>query len=261
METSLENALRGEAEPETVEAPEVETPVEPEVDGPARDEHGRFAPKAQEKGVEPEPEQPEQEAEPPSDQGLPKEEYTALRAVRDENKELKQQIAAMQQQFASQQARPQEASQVPDFWDDPNAAFDARIQQFGTQLMQQFQQQQTVQRIEASEAAAKAKYADYGEAFGQFQQAVQMNPGLIAQMQAASDPAEFAYKTGKRAMELEQVGSIDELIARKVAEREAELKAAMPAPKLPETTATDGSMGSRKGPEWSGPTDLNSLLP
>lgn len=267
METSLEDALNGvQSEPETVETPQVETPQEPEAkaDGPARDESGRFAPKTDEKGVETpaEPEAEQQDAVPPTDNGLPKEEYTALRAVRDENKELKQQMAALQQRFASQGQKQQPPGEVPDFWEDPNAAFDTRLQQFGSTLMQQFEQRQQVQRIEASEASAKAKYADYGDAFTHFQQAASVNPGLVQQMQVATDPAEFAYKTGKRVMELEQVGSLDSLLAQERAKWEAEAKAAIkPAQQFPSTTATDGSVGSRKGPEWSGPTDLNSLLP
>lgn len=254
METKLEDALNGVEET-------VDTPQEPEVqtEGPARDDHGRFAPKTDEKGVEkPEPET-EQEPVPPTE--LPKEEYTALRAVRDENKELKQQLEAMRQQFASQ-SQPQQPAETPDFWEDPNRAFEARFEQFGTRLMQQFKQEQQVERIEASEQAAKAKYDDYGDAFGHFQQAVSVNPALIQQMQAASDPAEFAYKTGKHAMELEKVGSLDSLLAQERAKWEAEARAAIPQqPRLPDTTATDGSTGSRTGPEWAGPTDLNKLLP
>lgn len=259
METSLEDALNGN-EPETVEAPQIEEQPEANAEGPNRDEHGRFAPKAQETGVEkPEEAEAEPEVVPPTDQGLPKEEYTALRAVRDENKELKQQLEAMRQQFASQ-GQQQQPQEVPDFWEDPNRAFDARFQQFGQQLMQQFEQRQQVQRIEASEVAAKAKYADYGDAFTHFQQAASMNPMLVQQMQVASDPAEFAYKTGKRAMELERVGSLDDLIAQERAKWEAEAKAAMPQPKLPQSTATDQSVGARSGPTWSGPTPLDAAL-
>jgi len=98
------------------------------------------------------------------------------------------------------------------------------------------------QRIEASEAAARAKHADFADALGAFQQAVQHSPALIQQMQAASDPGEFAYSTGKRAMELEKVGSIDELLKAERAKWEAEAKAQMPEPRFPRSTVNDGSV-------------------
>lgn len=262
METKLEDALRGEeTQPEAVEeVTEAVDQVEEKSEDQPRDESGRFA--AKEKGVE---QQEEAQAdvpapsEPPSDttDGLPKEVYEPLKAVRSENRELKQQIAALQQQFAQTQT----TESPPEFWDDPDGAIEARITQATEVAIQRYQQQQVLERIETSETAAKAKYADYGDAFAAFQQAASLNPGLVDQMRTAPDPGEFAYSTGKRAMDLDKVGSIDELLKSERAKWENEVKAKAPAPKLPATTATDGSVGSRTGPDWSGPADLSSLLP
>lgn len=262
MDKSIDELLNGE--PIQDEAPAVEASPEPEApqgDGRPRDEHGRFAPK-EGTGVEPQPEATQaEEAEPvpPTGDQLPKDVYEPLKAERQKRQELQMQLEALQQQIARQNQAP--PPEVPEFWDNPDAAFEARFERFGSQLMQQFKMQQDMERINASEVAAKGKYADYGESFGAFQQAANANPALIDQMKAAPDPAEFAYKTGKRAMDLEKVGSLDELLKAERAKWEAELKAAAPAPQaFPSTTATDGSVGQRSGPAWAGPTDISDLL-
>jgi hypothetical protein len=183
----------------------------------------------------------------------------ALQEERRKRQELEQQVAAMQAQFA----KPKPPEAPPAFWDDPDRALEARMEQFGTQIIQRFQQQQTMERINASETVAKGKYADYDDAFRAFQQAASANPSLIQRMTAASDPAEFAYKTGKTAIDLEKVGSMDELLAQKRAEWEAEVRAAAPQPKqtFPASTVSDGSVASRGGPVWSGPTQDRDILP
>lgn len=247
-------------------SPEPEATPEPqaEAEGQPRGPDGKFAPK--QTGVEDTtaqaPQEPTDAGPPPADQ-LPREVYEPLKAVRNENKELKEAIAAMQAQMATfQQAPAQQAAPPPDFWEDPQAVIAMQVQQAIQAAMQADKQQQTMERINASETAAKAKYADYGDAFGAFQQAASANPSLVQQMTSASDPAEFAYKTGKRALELEQVGSLDALIAAERAKWEAEVKAAIPQPAqtFPQTTATDGSVAARTGPAWSGPAPIGQLL-
>lgn len=245
--------------------PEVTEEAAPETEGQPRGPDGKFAPK--QTGVEePKAEQPEVAAEPPSADQLPREVYEPLKAVRNENKELKQQLEAIQQQMARQQVQPQQQAQpeqTGDFWEDPQGFLARQFDQFGQSMMQRFQQQQVVERIEASEAAAKAKHADYDDAFRAFQQAAMANPTLVQQMTAANDPAEFAYSKGKSALELERYGSVDELLKAERAKWEAEIKAAAPQPAVPafpSTTAADGSVAARSGPAWSGPPSINDLL-
>lgn len=251
-EESIDNLLNDEE-------PAVEQ--QPETIGQPRDESGRFAPK-EETGVEKEKVEapaPEPEPVPPTEptDGLPKDVYAPLKAVRAENQELKQQIAALQQQFATQQRQQQPQ---PEFWEDPQSFLSAQFDQFGNQLMQRFEQQQTVKRVESSETAARAKYADFEDALSAFRQAAQANPSLIQQMVQNENPGEFAYTRGKSALQLEQYGSVDELLKAERAKWEAEAKAAMPAPSFPSTTATDGSVGARTGPSWSGPAPIDDLL-
>lgn len=259
--TSIEDILKEEPQPEA----ETQQEAEPIVDQPSgiadppserlRDEHGRFV-KKDETGVETAeaPKEPKQETAPPADQ-LPKEEYSVVRAVRDENKELKARLAALE---ASKP--PVQPQQPTDFWEDPNAALAARDEQLLEKLFQRMEQRQQLQRMDQSEAAAKAKYADYGEAFEAFQQAVQVNPRLAMELAQQPDPGEFAYSKGKAALALEKFGSIDDLLKAERAKWEAEVKGAAPTLQLPSTTAADGSVGSRTGPEWSGPRPLNEIL-
>lgn len=260
-----------EVETETPEPEATEEPTEAKAEeGQPRTPDGKFASK--QTGVDEEPQEepkgeapePDEAGPPPADQ-LPKDVYEPLKAVRNENKELKQQLEAIQQQLARQQQQPQQAPQnepLPDFWEDPQGFLAKQFDQFGQSMMQRFQQQQQVERIEASEAAARSKYADYGDAFKAFQQAAMANPSLVQEMTSAADPAEFAYAKGKSALELERYGSVEELLKAERAKWEAELKAAAPQPKqtFPQTTAADGSVGARTGPEWSGPKPLGELL-
>ena len=267
----IDELLNDEPVEEVVtEQPEPEASEEPkaEAEGQPRGPDGKFASKQTGVDEEPKAEAPEEpkQAEPPSADQLPRDVYEPLKAVRNENKELKQQLEAIQQQLARQQQQPQPQVQnnepTVDFWDDPQGFLAKQFDQFGQSMMQRFQQQQQVERIEASEAAAKAKYTDYDDAFRAFQQAAMANPALVQQMTSANDPAEFAYSKGKSALELERYGSVEELLKAERAKWEEEVKAAIPQPKpsFPSTTAADGSVAARSGPAWSGPPSINDIL-
>lgn len=252
--TPDESPIEDAAPEPVVEASEPE--AAPADEGQPRDESGRFAPK--QTGVD--EAQPPTEAAPPAADHLPKDVYEPLKAVRNENRELKAQIAAIQQQLAQQP--PAQQAQEPDFWDNPQGVIASQVQRAVIEALQAQKQQQTMERINESELAAKARHDDYEDAFRAFQQAATANPTLVQQMTAASDPAEFAYSKGKTALQLEQVGSIDELLKTERAKWEAEARAAIQPPPqtFPSTTATDGSVGSRGGPEWGGRKSLEGYL-
>lgn len=257
MEGNSIDDILGGVEPEVV-TPEVaeEPDAKPE---PLRGPDGKFA-KKEETGVS-EPEvQPEAVPVPPTEptNQLPREEYSVLRAVRDENKELKRQIAEIQRQMS----QPQQPQVEYDFWENPQQYLQSQFSQFGEKLFNQFEQRQQAQRIDASEAAARAKYGDFDEALIAFENAVQANPRLAVEMAQAPDPAEYAYSKGKTALAINTVGSIDQLKAQIRAELEAELKATVPGvkPILPSTTAADGSVAGRGSPQWAGPTSINDIL-
>lgn len=240
--------------PPVEEAPAPEATPEPEAaapapEGPQRGPDGKFV--AKQTGEEPEAT--------PATNPIPDDQFKGYLTEKRKRQELEQQVATLQAQFAqSQQPKEPEV----DFWDNPQSAIATQVQQAVLQALQAEKQQQTMERINESEAKAKSTYTDYDDAFRAFQQAATANPSLIQQMTAAGDPAEFAYKKGKTALQLEQVGSIDELLKSERAKWEAEARAAMPAPPafLPSTTATDGSVGGRAGPAWAGPPSLDDLL-
>ena len=95
---SLDDILYGNDEPEVVEA--VEQPQEPEP-----------------QGVEPEPVQ-EPEAGPPPADRLPQDVYEPLKAVRSENKELKDQLEALRREIQQPKEPP---APPPSVWEDENA--------------------------------------------------------------------------------------------------------------------------------------------
>jgi hypothetical protein len=270
METSGIEELLSETPAE--EAPVVETPEtaetpEPEAkaDERPRNPDGTFAPKqtgeeAEETTAEATPANPV-----PEDDFKSSDQFKGYLTEKRKRQELEQTVAEMRAQFEALQAQSRSAQppeQPVDFWDDPQRVIATQVQQAVVQALAAEKQQQTMERINASETAAKVKYADYDDAFRAFQQAASANPTLIQQMTAASDPAEFAYTKGKTALQLEQVGSIDELLKAERAKWEAELKAAVPpapAQSFPATTATDGSVGARSGPGFVVPT-IDQLL-
>lgn len=110
----FESAFQDEA-PEQVATPEPETPQER-----PRDEHGRFAPKAQEEAQQPAPvlEKPE-----PKTEGIPswrlKEEAEARRAADDRANRLERELEQLRQQAKQpRQAEPEEpAKPPPEPWD------------------------------------------------------------------------------------------------------------------------------------------------
>lgn len=264
MEQSSIGDMLNDTTPETVTEVEQPAPVEaqPETAERPRGPDGKFISK--ETGVETPPAPEAAEPVPPTEQTdrLPQDVYEPLKAVRDENKELKRRLEQMERNL--RQPPPQQQPQQPpvDFWDDPHGYMSQQFNQFGQTLLQQFEQRQVAQRIDRSEADARSKYADYDEAFSAFEQAVQANPRLAYELAQADNPGEFAYSKGKTALTLNSVGSMEELEAQLRRKWEAEVKAAVPTPMptLPSTTATDGSVGARTGPDWSGPTPLGKML-
>jgi hypothetical protein len=247
---TVEAAPEPEATPEPVAAEEVD-------DGQPRGPDGKFLSK--QTGDEP---QATAEATPANP--IPDDQFKGYLTEKRKRQELEQQVAELNARFeAAQRQMPQAQPEAPvDFWDNPTGTIKSEVQQAVAAALQAEKQQQTMARINESEVKAKATYADYDDAFRAFQQAATANHSLIQQMTAASDPAEFAYKKGKTALDLERVGSIDELLANAKAQWEQEARAAMPVPTaaLPSTTATDGSVGGRTGPAWAGPVPLDQLL-
>lgn len=245
---TVEAAPEPEATPEPVAAEDVD-------DGQPRGPDGKFLSK--QTGDEP---QATAEATPANP--IPDDQFKGYLTEKRKRQELEQQVAELNARFEAAQRQPATPEPEAEFWDNPKGAIASEVQRAVQQVLQAQAQQQTMERINVSETAAKGKYADYDDALHAFRQAASANPSLVQQMTGHADPADFAYKTGKRSLDLEKLGSLDELIAAERAKWEQEARAAMPAPTvaLPSTTATDGSVGGRTGPAWAGPVPLDQLL-
>jgi hypothetical protein len=259
----LNDEPTAEVETPTAEPTQETAEQQTEENGLQRDERGRFKSK-DETGVEtPQPaEVAAAEPVPPTEQPdrLPQAEYAALRDERRKRQELEQRLAAIE---AAQTQRQPEPQQPPvDFWDDPQSFMDARMNQLGQTLLQQWEQRETAKRLDQSEQAARSKYADYDNAFAAFQQAVQTNPQLAYELASSDNPGEYAYRKGKTALTLSSVGSLEEYEAQLRAKWEAEVRAAVPQPRvtLPSTTAADQTVAGRGAPVFAGPTPISDIL-
>lgn len=262
--TGLDDVLK---EPEEKQKEEV---VVEEAKGPPRDESGRFAKQDEVKEEPKEEKKPEAEAK-PEPKPEPKEEKKVERQEMSEKERAF--LAAAQEERRKRQELERriqeiEASKTKEtpkqFWDNPEEAlakFKAEITEATTRT-----------RLDTAEMIARRQYPDFDEKVQTFGQLVNSVPGLAQQWLSSPDPAEFAYKVAKNHMEVQAVGGLDQLMAKKEAEirarLEAELrekydKAALEAAKQREQLP--GSLSNTRGvsqnkPVWTGPTPLGSLL-
>lgn len=253
-------------------------------EGPSRDEKGRFAPKEPQEPEEsaqpetgeqaPAPE-PEAASVPPTPETQPEPEperipFAALKDERAKRQQLEAEIAHLratlqqqaqpQQQFQTLPAQQQEA---PDMFADPEG-YQAWVMAQAEQIAYaKAVEVQRMERVRLSNASAMQKYADYGEVIEQFKQMAQLNPMLEQTMLEQPDPADWAYKTAKTHLEVQNYGSLDALVAAKVAEAQKAAIAQLEAkakPSIPETIADARNVGQRSGPAWSGPQSLADIL-
>lgn len=250
----LESILN--SEPKEQVAPEVPE-TEDQTQERLRDEHGRFV--AKETGDQPAAEATEVPPTPEVKDQLPSGEYAALKAERRKRQELERQLAEVQQRLTPQQPAPPPA----DLWEDPNAFFEQRFNQFGQQLMQQIEAKQWSERATAQEAAARAKHEDFDDALESFHQLAAANPAIIEELRASPDVAEFAYSKGREAMLLQQHGGIEGILKAERAKWEAERGTAPMQSHVvppPSSTASERSVGARGNPAYAGPLSLQDIL-
>lgn len=182
-----------------------------------------------------------------------------LVAAQDERKkrqELEAEVARLRA------AAPKEPAK--DFWTDPDAALKAQKDELMAAV--------AATRVQTAETIAKSRYPDYLEKIAVFSQIAQQNPWLAKHVQDAPDPAEAAYRIGKNAHDLQQLGGMDaalakerqETAARVRAEVEKELKekaekAAQERAAIPGSLSDARSTGGNKV-VWNGPTSLDNIL-
>lgn len=161
-------------------------------------------------------------------------------------KGLEQAIAAARQKVREQPA--------PSFNEDPQA--------FVERVRNEMQEQVKLIRVEHAQTAARSKYADYDEKEQVFAQLAEQNPYLIAQLQQAADPADFAYRAAKFHMDMEAAGgSVDALKAKLAADLQAERKTKFAAQtaNLPKTLSGAVGTGRTSTQVFAGPTSLDDI--
>lgn len=251
---SLDDILDGNDTPEEdetvdvkIEQPEPEPQAEPEAQ--PRDETGKFA----KKGVEP-------EAVPPTADKLPEDVYKPLKAVRDENKELKDRLEALQREIEANRKPKEPETPPPSIWEDDQAW----QQHFGGQLVSQSVQQSVYQaRLQMSEMLMAEQVEDFASVKDELVKFVGDNPTLNQQVAESSHPWRTAYQAYKNQRTMQELGATDleTLKAKMREELLAELQANVPVkPTIPPSLSTKRSVASRSGPAWPGPTDLGDIL-
>lgn len=236
--------------------PAVEETVteQPEVaDDRARDEHGRFLPK--ETGVE---QAPEPEAVPPTvpeANGLPPEVYAPLKAVRDENKDLKARLAALEA------VPPAPPPPIPSVFEDEEGFRQEYGQRIVNQAVSQASENAT---LNMSEMLVRQAHEDFDAMKETFLTLAKDNPVLADQARSDPHPWAKAYSIAKNHVKMQELGATD------VASLEAKIREQVMAEltanqqpagiRLPPTLSTEQNVGSRTGPAWAGPKSLNELL-
>jgi len=172
------------------EAPKEAPQEQPKETSTQRDDKGRFA--------KPEPSVP-------------------VAALADERRKRQELEAELQ--------RLREAKPKTDFFEDPNKAFEERIESTLTPWKERF--------FKLSIKAARAGRDDYEEVSEAFSRAADADPRLTEQLRDHDDPGEFIYSVGKQLKELSDVGGdigkyrskIESQYTTKLSEMETRLKA------------------------------------
>lgn len=252
-EESLDNILNGtEADEAPPEAAEEAPATQP------RDEHGRFAPKGEK--TEPE-EAPSAPPAPQSEEAIP---IAALKDERRRRQEAEQRLAELEARL--NQAPPQPMPSVFDSEEDFASTLEQRaVQRAIETLTPQMQQQMRATLIEIKRQNYRDSKPDFAELETELFAEMQSNAALAQQVASAEDPVEFGYRYMKNKKEVARYGSLDlDQIRAKIreelqAEAATSLQSQLPR-SAPPTLSGERNVGSRTGPEWSGPASLADIL-
>ena len=192
---------------------------------------------------------------------------SALHGERDRRQQAERELEAYRQQIARQPA--------PDPYADPDGYEHHQAQLAQQQQSQQFNQQleaiRLEDRINITEVIARKTHEDYEQVKDLFVEVAQQNPALAAGLRNSPDPAGFAYEQGLKIKAQREIG--DDPAAYKERVRQevladirngADVDAKAAAEKrasIPNSLVDVRSVTDRSGPEWTGPTALNSILP
>lgn len=259
---SLEDVLKGNVE-ETKE-PEVEAKEEkPEQEAAAETPEKKPEEPTQEgeavSDEEPAPKGEEKAAPPAAEKIEPNAPIAALLDERDKRQRLERELEELKKSQAP--AEPE-----ADFFEDPEGALKKRDAAFREELLKN--------KLDMSQAMAKESHPDFDEVLGKFNKAMETDPSLKGRAKIIWDdalnqphPALSIYKAVQRELAVQEISDPTEYRKKIEAEIRAELAKEKeapaeekPAPSIPESLADERSVGSRKGPEWTGPTPLGEII-
>ena len=227
--------------------PEITTEAQPESTEPARDEHGRFAPKegeeAQPEAEAEQQEQPEAEA-PEGEHDAPVAAVVAERRKRQASDaraeklerdlaEMRGQMSQLTQRLNTPAPAPQpEPKPRPEMWTDPDAWGKSLIEEAVGPLQQQLTQ--TTERFSRTLAVKDHGAETVQAAYSALGQAMQSDPGAIAdyrRIMASEHPYEAMVSWHKRSQAAAEIGNDPAAYRERLkAEILAELKGAQPDP-------------------------------
>lgn len=237
------------------ERPELVSEPSPIVDAP-RDEHGRFASKDTGETAA-EVEAPEAAQPKPGDNPIPEPEFKGYLTEKRKRQELEQEVAAMKAQL---QQLTQQPEAPPSIWEDEEAA---RRYDNAQAVQTAVQQSAQETRLVTSEMFARREHPDFDELRDVFLGLAKDNPTLAQQALADPDPWGKAITIAKNHKAMQDLGTTDiaALLKAERAKWEAEAQAAIPRPRFPASTASDGSVSGRSAPVWTGDVNDRDILP
>lgn len=176
--------------------------------------------------------------------------FKAMMDERGKRQDTQNELKALQQQLEELQKKPDEPA--PDFYDDPDKAFDYR----GNKI----EQRMNNRLIAMSEEMVRAQYEDYDVTFDAFSKAAEVNPILLDEVRQAANPALKAYQLGKKQAKLEEIGDPEDFAKRtenKIrAQVEKELREKIEAERQKSTNAKSKTLPSLANENSSGGNEI-----
>lgn len=197
-------------------------------------------------------EETEQPEEPPTSENDTNDNpyFKAMMDERGKRQDTQNELKALQQQLEELQKKPDEPA--PDFYDDPDKAFDYR----GDKI----EQRMNNRLIAMSEEMVRAQYEDYDTTFDAFTKAAETNPVLLDEVRQSANPALKAYQLGKKQAKLEEIGDPEDFAKRtedKIrAQVEKELREKIEAEQQKSTDAKSKTLPSLANENSSGGNEI-----
>lgn len=241
----LDNILNESEQPVEAVEPQPEAVEQPE-QGQPRGPDGKFAPKGNDDGVMPAPEDEAKQVP-----------IGSYKAEKEKRQALEAQIEALRREMEQRQQEP--PAPPPSIWEDDQAA----LNHVRNDAVSAAVQQATFNaKLDMSEMMARQAYNDFDDMKSEFVRMMQENPAL--QQQALSDPHPWqrAYQIAKNARTMNELGAtnLDELKAKLTEQIKADLaqQPAAPTP-LPRSLA-DAQSARGSNAQAPAPLTLEQIL-